>query len=215
MARQKGDHLIYGIGHTSKVYPATLDGKKTKEYEAWRGMLKRCHDEQYLLKEPTYDRCVVSDEWLYYDNFYNWLIAQENYQKWKNGKGKWSIDKDIKHKGNKLYSKDTCFLVPQNVNNLFTNRKLHRGQYPIGVSYSKKNNKFLAYCSDPFKERDGSRRYVGHYLGSFITQEEAFYAYKTFKENIIKKVALLEFENGNITQRCYEAMLKYQIEIND
>lgn len=212
--RQKGE-LIYGIGHVDYSLPITENGKKVKEYETWRGMLKRCLDDGYLEREPTYNGCLVSYEWTYYKNFYNWIVSQENYKQWKESDGKWAIDKDVSIKGNKIYSSKTCFLVPQNVNNLFTTRKLHRGPYPIGVSYSKKNDKFLAYCNDPFKERNDGGRYVGHYLGSYTTQEDAFYAYKKYKENVIKEVAEREFEQGNIIKKCYDAMLNYKVEIND
>lgn len=208
MAKQKGDHLIYGIGHSSKINPITIDGRTVKEYETWKGMLKRCRDEQYLSREPAYDGCIVSDEWLYYDNFYDWVTSQENYQKWKDGDRKWAIDKDIICKGNKVYSKETCFLVPQNVNNLFTNRKLHRGKCPIGVDYLKKLNKFRASCMNPFT---GKQEYIGVYNSEY----SAFEAYKSYKENIIHQVADQEFKNNNITEMCYLAMLHYQIEIND
>ena len=208
MAGQKGDHLIYGIGHSSKINPITVGGKTVKEYETWKGMLKRCRDEQYLLREPTYDGCVVSDEWLYYDNFYDWVISQENYPKWKSGDRKWAIDKDIVYKGNKVYSKETCFLVPQNVNSLFTNRRLHRGKYPIGVDYLKKLNKFRASCMNPFT---GKQEHIGVYISS----DSAFEAYKNYKENIIRQVAEQELKNNNITEMCYLAMLNYQIEISD
>lgn len=208
LARQKGDHLIYGLGHSSKINPITLNGKKVKEYETWRGMLKRCYDEQYLLRQPTYNECFVSDEWLYYDNFYSWVTSQTNYANWKNSAKKWAIDKDIKYKGNKIYSSDTCFLVPQNVNNLFTNRKLYRGQYPLGVRYFEHLLKYGAYCMNPFTKKD-------EHLGLYLTQEEAFNAYKQYKENIIKLVAEQEYKNGNITEECMLAMKNYQIEIND
>ena len=215
MAKRQRDNLIYGIGHVDYSLPITQNGKKVKEYETWRGMLKRCLDDGYLQREPTYKGCSVSEDWTYYKNFYSWIISQDNYQKWKQGGIAWAIDKDILTKGNKLYSDQTCVLVPKSVNTLFTTRKLHRGPYPIGVTYSKKNNKFLAYCNDPFKIRGDKRKYMGKYLGSFTTSEEAFYAYKKFKENIIKKVAKIEFKNGNITKQCYDAMLNYKVEIHD
>ena len=43
----------------------------------------------------------------------------------------------------------------------------------------------------------------------------AFNAYKIYKENIIKQVAEIEYLNGNITKRCYDAMLSYEVEITD
>ena len=205
--RQRGE-LIYGIGYVDYSLPITQDGKKTKEYEAWRGMLKRCLYDGYLQKEPTYDGCSISNEWTHYANFYNWLISQENYQKWKEGDRGWAIDKDIKCKGNRIYSSETCFLVPQNVNSLFTNRRLHRGKYPIGVDYLKRLNKFRASCMNPFTGKQ-------EHIGVYISPECAFNAYKEYKENIIKRVAEQEYFNGNITLECMTSMIQYKIEIND
>lgn len=209
MARRQKGELIYGIGHVDYSLPITKNGKKVKEYEAWRSMLKRCLDDGYLEREPTYNGCSISEEWTYYKNFYNWITSQENYKRWKDGEKGWAIDKDIIHKGNKIYSSENCFLVPQNVNNLFTTRRLHRGKYPIGVRYVEKLNKFVAYCNDPFKSKKWQ------HIGIFDTINEAFNAYKIFKENIVKKVAEKEFQQGNITQKCYESMLNYKFEIDD
>lgn len=59
--------------------------------------------------------------------------------------------------------------------------------------------------------------FIGKYkhIGSYITVQDAFNAYKKYKENIIKYVAKYEFEKGNITKKCYDAMLRYEISIND
>ena len=53
------------------------------------------------------------------------------------------------------------------------------------------------------------------YLGIFDTEHEAFNAYKEYKEGIIKQVAEEEYSNCNITTECYNAMLKYEVEITD
>ena len=103
-----------------------------------------------------------------------------------------------------------------NVNNLFTTRKLHRGAYPIGVSYSERLKKYLVYCMNPFHEKSekASKKHAT-YVGVYNTENEAFNAYKKYKENIINRVAQEEFNQGNITRECYLAMLKYKIDIND
>ena len=209
MSGKKKNGLIYGIGHSDYTLPITENGKKVKEYETWRGILKRCYDDGYLEREPSYNGCSVSEEWTYYKNFYNWITSQENYEQWKHGGKKWAIDKDILIKGNKVYSSETCVLVPQNINSLFTNRRLHRGKYPIGVSYSEKLEKYIVHCNNPIIEKNG------RHVGVFTTIEDAFYAYKKYKENIIKTVAKIEFQNGNITKKCYNAMLNYNVEITD
>lgn len=201
-------NLIYGVGFSNGKYPITIDGRKTKEYETWHGILKRCYEQAYQKREPTYVGCTVCEAWYCYDTFYKWVITQENYEKWKEGGRKWCIDKDISVKGNKIYSPDTCFLVPKNVNSLFTNRRLHRGELPVGVRYHKKNHNYGATCMNPF---------IGKFkhIGSYITIQDAFNAYKEYKENIIRCVAKDEFEKGNITKKCYDAMLKYKVSIDD
>ena len=50
-------------------------------------------------------------------------------------------------------------------------------------------------------------------LGSFITQEEAFQAYKIAKEKVIKELAYKW--KDKITPQCYEALIKYKVEITD
>lgn len=48
------------------------------------------------------------------------------------------------------------------------------------------------------------------------TPEQAFYfGYKPYKETIIKQVAQEEYDKGNITEKCYEAMMNYEVEIDD
>ena len=197
---------VYGVGITGIKYELRKNGKVTKEYDIWKGMLRRCYDEKHRKKFPTYIGCQVCKEWLYYPNFHEWLHSQENFEQWYNGEH-WHIDKDILVKGNKIYSPDNCCLVPQNVNELFVKNKRSRGNYPIGVSYLKKINKYQANCA----------KYDSLiYLGVYDTPEEAFnIGYKPFKENLIKEIAQEEYNKGNITVVCYKAMMKYEVEITD
>lgn len=198
---------IYGIGIIGIKYPSEINGRTTKEYDVWHSVIQRCFDVDYQEKQPTYKVAKICDEWLLYDNFYEWLHNQGNFDKWFNGE-RWAIDKDILVKGNKIYSPDTCCLVPQNINSLFTNRKNYRGNLPIGVK--KHGNKFVAQCMNPFTNNNKQE-----YLGIYTKPEKAFYVYKNYKEDIIKRVANLEYSKGNITKQCYDAMMKYEIEITD
>ena len=196
---------VFGVGIIGNKYPAKISNIHLKEYSAWHGIMQRCYDEKYKIKRPTYQDIMVCKEWLLYDNFYEWLHEQENFKQWYDGK-MWAIDKDVLMKGNKIYSPETCCLVPNNVNGLFVKCNSARGNLPIGVS--KKNNGYAVYCQNPFtKEND--------YLGSYSTLENSFRVYKSYKEKIIKQVAKTEFDKGNITKRCYEAMMNYQVEITD
>ena len=51
------------------------------------------------------------------------------------------------------------------------------------------------------------------YLGLYITIEQAFSAYKNFKENYIKEVA--DEYKDRIPQKLYDAMYRYEVEIDD
>ena len=118
------------------------------------------------------------------------------------------LDKDILIKGNKEYAPDKCIFVPQRINNLFTKNDCKRGNLPIGVNYRKDKNKYEASCSI-LNNNIKKRKHIGYYN----TPEEAFLAYKQFKEQYIKQVA--DEYKGRIPDRLYEAMYKWEVEIDD
>lgn len=196
---------VCGVGISGNKYQIVENKRPTREYNAWLRMLNRCFDKSVKAKQPTYKDVSICEEWLLFENFYEWLHNQPNFNKWHDEQ-RWAVDKDIFTKRNKVYSPETCCLVPQNVNCLFLKREAERGAYPIGVRYT--NNGFLAVCRNPFLDKAVE-------LGYYSTPERAFQAYKVYKEDIIKQVAKVEYNNGNITKECYEAMMNYEVEITD
>lgn len=196
---------ICGVGKVGTKYLSRINSVQLKEYVVWTGMLDRCFNQTEKNRSPAYKNVTCCDEWLLYENFYEWLHSQPNFDKLKSAK-RWAIDKDILNKRNKIYSPETCCLVPQNVNCLFLKREAERGIYPIGVRFT--NNGFLAVCRNPFLDKAVE-------LGYYSTPEKAFQAYKVYKEDIIKQVAEVEYKVGNITKQCYEAMMNYEVEIDD
>ena len=118
------------------------------------------------------------------------------------------LAKDILVKGNKEYAPDKCIFVPERINILFIKRDNDRGEYPIGVTYHRDRGKYEARCS--IKTKNGNKQ---KYLGSYNTPEEAFLAYKEFKEAYIKQVA--DEYKERIPNRLYEALYKYEVEITD
>lgn len=195
---------VYG-GKIGIKYPSKLNGKMTKEYNVWIDMLQRCFRKEWKNKNPTYKDVTCCKEWLLYENFYEWLHSQENFDKWSSGE-KWALDKDILIKGNKMYSPETCCLVPCIVNGLFTKSNAARGDLPIGVSRFR--DRFQAQCKDPFINKT-------KHLGLYPTSMQAFQVYKEYKEKIIKQVAEIEYKAKNITKQCYESMMNYIVEITD
>ena len=118
------------------------------------------------------------------------------------------LDKDILVKGNKIYSPETCMFVPQNINKLFTKSNKIRGKYPIGVYFNKNANKFKAQCRIFYNGKTQQES-----LGLYNTIEDAFNAYKQFKEANIKQMA--DEYKGKIPDKLYEAMYDYKVEITD
>lgn len=182
----------FGIGEsvTRKNY------KPTKSYNIWTSMLQRCYDKKSLIKNPTYKDCSVDKRWHNFQVFAEWF--EKNYV------DGFSLDKDILVKGNKLYSPETCYFVPKEINTLFTKGNKTRGKYYIGVH--KHREKFQSCLSKNGKNRP---------LGTFNTPEEAFEAYKKAKENQIKKMAVEYYSVGKISLEIYKAMCNYNVEITD
>ncbi|NEN44420.1 hypothetical protein G3V71_24000, partial [Escherichia coli] len=78
-------------------------------------------------------------------------------------------------------------------------------KYLIGVSWSNTNKAFVAQVN--------KNKGVSEYLGSFDTELEAFKAYKKAKESFVKEQA--EKFKSQIDERAYEALMNYQVDIDD
>ena len=192
---------VYGVGCLGQgKYKSQINGKRTKEYNEWCNMLERCYSEEFKNKRPTY-KGVVADKYFHnFQNFASWW--HNNYYEIEGER--MHLDKDILVKGNKEYAPDKCIFVPERINTLFIKRDASRGEYPIGVSYNKQTNKYSAYCKFEGKKK---------HLGYFDTVEEAFLAYKEFKEAYIKEVA--DKYKDRIPKELYDAMYAWEVEIND
>lgn len=123
---------IYGVGCIGTKYHARPNRKTIfKEYATWRNMLFRCYGEAYL-KHPTHKDATVCEEWLCYENFYDWLHEQSNIENFLDGNN-WILNRKIIVKDNDIYSPDTCCLVPQNVDKLFRKHNLNTDNVPDRV----------------------------------------------------------------------------------
>ena len=189
----------YGVGYIGKgKYTGYKNSKITKCHKTWIDMLERCYDKKCQDKNPTYKGCTVCNEWHNYQNFAEWYY--NNYYEIKGEQV--HLDKDIIIKNNKEYSYNTCVFVPQSINNLFCKSNKLRENLPIGVSV--KRNKYRATIYINGKQKS---------LGSYNTPEEAFIAYKTFKENYIKAKA--DSYRETIPEKLYNAMYEYEVEVDD
>ena len=191
---------VYDVGIVGTKYQSTINGVLTKEYEIWTGMLERCYSEKCQKKQPTYEGCEVSDNFKYYEYFYEWCNKQIGF-----GNEGWQLDKDLLTKGNKVYSENSCVFIPSDINLLLTKRTASRGEYLIGVSWHNTNKAFMA--------RVGKSKGKREWLGCFKTEIEAFKAYKQAKESFIKEQA--EKWKSQIDERAYEALMNYKVSTDD
>ena len=195
---------VYGVGILGTKYPSKVSGVTTKEYVPWCSMLKRCYSDSYKKKNPTYKDCEVSENFKSYEYFYEWCHKQVGFGNDGNG-NPFHLDKDLLIKGNKVYSENTCVFIPSEINSLLIKREALRGEYLIGVYWSKTNKAFRA--------RVNKNKGASEHLGYFNTELEAFNAYKVAKETYIKEQAN-KFKS-QIDERAYEALMNYQVEITD
>ena len=196
--------LVHGVGVNDAEQLISEGGKVCKAYTLWSGMLLRCTN-VWWIRHPTYSGVACSENFKSYTYFCNWCDKQiGGNEKDKDGTS-WQLDKDLLVRGNKLYSEDTCCFIPKRINLLLIKRDKLRGNCLIGACYNNINKTFISQCNN------GTGKQV--YLGSFKTAQEAFLAYKTFKEALIKQVAN-EYKEM-LDSRVYEALMNYEVNEND
>ena len=191
---------VLGVGIVGDKYNCKINGKYVKEYQLWKSMLTRCYAEKRHLRHPTYKNCEVSDNFKSYEYFYEWCHKQIGF-----GVEGFHLDKDLLTKGNKVYSESACVFIPKEINLALTKSDKIRGEHHIGVSWHKKGKAFVAQV--------GKNKGKREYLGSFDTEIEAFNAYKKAKEIYVKELA--DKWKDKIDPRAYEALMNYQVEIDD
>ena len=158
---------VFGFGFIGiGKHKSTSNGAVNKAYRKWVSMIERCYCPKYRVTHPTYQGVEVCDEWKNFQVFAEWFSC--------NSVDGYHLDKDIKIKGSKIYSPETCLFVPACVNSLMTDHRAKRGACKIGVHVQ--NGKFVATVKKGGKSV---------YLGTFDCEIEAHSAYLTEKNNQI------------------------------
>lgn len=150
--------------------PTRICGKKTKQYIKWTNMIKRCYSEKYHQTKLSYKDCTISEEWKTFSNFKTWFDANyiDGYE----------LDKDLKVKCNKHYSKETCLFIPRYLNSFLSNKTPHHKTLPTGVTFETSYNKYVVNCNDVITHKQVK-------IGRFSKLEDAANAYRDFKNKQI------------------------------
>lgn len=159
-----------------------------KSYIIWGGIIKRTlkASKNFKLRHPSYNECIVCDEWKDFLVFYEWFK--------KHYIDGFHIDKDLLSNEYKIYSPSTCVFLPREINNTLSRERKVERDLPVGVW--KRNNKFVSWCNKK-------------YIGLFKTAEEARYAYLKEKKNHI--IELANKWKDKIEKRAYDALINLDV----
>ena len=190
---------VYGVGVIGDSYSCWDGSKIRKEYGLWSSMLARCYSPKSHKARETYIGCTVSENFKSYTYFYEWCNQQVGFSE-----NNFELDKDLLSGVSKYYSEGTCVFIPQEINVALIKQNKKRGDFPVGVTYHKNTGNFVAQLSTSA----GRKRF-----GAFNNVIDAFAAYKKAKEAYL--VELAEKWKDKIDDRAYEALMNYEVGIDD
>lgn len=175
-------------------FKSRINKKRVHANAVWVSMITRCYDKKYQVNSPTYKDCVVCDDWHNYQNFAKWYTENEYY-----GLG-YELDKDLLFKGNRIYSPETCVLIPRELNTclLYSINRSDNG-LPMGVS--KVRDRYTASISI-----EGKTNFIGY----FSTIMQASDAYNEAKKQNIRRLAYKYM--GKIDKRVFDTLLNWNPE---
>lgn len=190
---------FFGVGkYDSKSY--------MKIYKTWRDMFERVYDtrERNLNNNPSYVGIVsICDLWFNFQYFADWMY---NYSLTINQENdiEFHIDKDILQWGatNKIYSPNTCCLIPALLNVALSGYNWANKDTFFGTRRTA-NGKFVCSVHD-----DNGR----NNLGTYETQEEAFLVYKKAKEKRLQDLADYYYSINAIHKEIRDIVHKIEIQ---
>ena len=115
--------MVYGVGVYDMPRGWRTESDLNKRiYRCWYDMIRRCYDNKYQTKQPTYKNCYVCDRWLTFSNFLEDIHKITNYTEWIEDRN-YQLDKDIKSNGiNKCYCVENCTFATKSDNSIQANK---------------------------------------------------------------------------------------------
>ena len=188
---------VHGLGYVGETPFEYLTPSRLKMLRkadgVWRSMIER------LVNDKDYVDCAACLAWECRAEFlpfhFEWYYTLPG--------EKVVLDKDIRIKGNKLYSPNTCLYVPERINKLIRRRSFKASELARGV-WNTRNGKYIASI-----EWNGNTS-----LGVYNTEAEAFQVFqKAFSE---KLKAVVDTYAGKIPEKTYSilkpSMYAYEVD---
>lgn len=174
--------VVRGLGFMGVgSHVAKKNGVPNPTHAVWSNMFFRVYSPATDDIARVYAGTSVHPDWHNFQNFAEWY--HDKIDVFGPVGFKWHLDKDLLVPGNRTYGPTTCCVIPQPVNEMFTDSAYARGEYPMGVNCRRtKNGKFEAQCKTP-----GS---IKRYISTHDTIEGAQIAYWNYKFRMVHKVAL-------------------------
>ena len=194
---------VFGVGYLGLTGVTSDSNGRSKEYILWNSMLQRCYSDVRHKSSPNYVGCSVSDYFKNFSNFYDWCQTQIGFKNKDELGNYFALDKDLLGCG-KIYSEDNCVFLPEKLNAALVRNVNTRGDLPIGVTWSKKDKRYMANCSKYGKLV---------YSGSHKTVYGAFLLYKKAREEYVNELA--EKYKDVVDPRVYDKLMKYTVNYDD
>nr|DAG70217.1 MAG TPA: hypothetical protein [Caudoviricetes sp.] len=197
-----------GVGYVGEKYSP----KDYPEfYSKWYGLLDRVYGRQDINKYyASYKGCTICNRWLNFSNFVDDMLNM-----WYECDDDLNIDKDIKIKGNKIYSPETCLLVPAKINKTFIGilgcDKQGEDKHYKGIHWDNNKKRWVVKPIGRSKGCDESKRTGVH--KEFKTQEEAWKYYREIKNEHIYKT-INEYKDV-LPKEVYDILISYEVEVED
>ena len=174
------DKTVYGVGYigVGKYKSAIRKQELEPRYSVWRNLIGRCYSDK-VRNHNIYADCEVCKEWHNYQSFAVWYDANI----YQVGTERMHLDKDILFENNRLYSPDTCLIVPQSINELFH------------INSRKRKDKDLPYTITRTNIGKYSVSYKGNLLGVCNNVDQCIELYISAKRRHLReRVKKLESE---------------------
>ena len=158
---------------------------KCKEYSIWHDMIRRCYDTKDIYYQFYGGIGVTVDKrWLCFEYFLEDFKQLPGYDQWLSNTVPYTLDKDYLQqnipKGCRVYSKDTCMLIPKSENSRLSayekNINNNTNSRFLGVSYER--NLYRASITI-----NGTKLHLGNFTNEIAAANAYIYALNAFHPN--------------------------------